>query len=96
MNIGTLSSGGARRAAVYALGVPVSRLVALRTLRAAHSASIEHRRRTSRCLPHTAVVLFVATFVASCAQNSIPRGKSEDYKTANPKGVTRGSYEPKA
>jgi hypothetical protein len=27
---------------------------------------------------------------------SIPRGKSEDYKTTNPKGFSRGTYDPKA
>lgn len=72
---------------MYALGVPVSRLVALRTLRAAHGASIEHRRRTSRCLPRIAVVLFVAAFVASCVQNSVPRGQSVKAGTSTPRAA---------
>jgi len=47
---------------------------------------------------HIGQIVFLAKHLKSSEWKtlSIPRGKSEDYKTANPKGVTRGAYEPKA
>jgi hypothetical protein len=47
---------------------------------------------------HIGQIVFLAKHLRSSEWKtlSIPRGKSEDYKTGNPKGVTRGTYEPKA
>jgi len=47
---------------------------------------------------HIGQIVFLAKHLKSSEWKtlSIPRGKSEDYKTANPKGVARGTYEPRA
>lgn len=47
---------------------------------------------------HIGQIVFLAKHLRSAEWKtlSIPRGKSEEYKMASPKGVTRGTYEPKA
>jgi len=47
---------------------------------------------------HIGQIVFLAKHLRSSQWQtlSIPRGKSEDYKTANPKGFSRGTYDPKA
>jgi Protein of unknown function (DUF1572) len=56
----------------------------------------------NRALAHYAQHIGQLVFLAKHLRGSqwqtlsIPRGKSEDYKTKNPKGVSRGTYEPKA
>ena len=45
---------------------------------------------------HIGQIVFLAKHLRSAQWKtlSIPRGKSEDYKAGNPKGVTRGTYDP--
>ncbi len=56
----------------------------------------------NRALAHYAQHIGQLVFLAKHLRGSqwqtlsIPRGKSEEFKTKNPKGVSRGSYEPKA
>jgi hypothetical protein len=47
---------------------------------------------------HTGQIVFLAKHLRSKEWKtlSIPRGKSEDYKSGNPKGFSRGTYDPKA
>jgi len=47
---------------------------------------------------HIGQAVFLAKHLRSSQWQtlSIPRGKSEDYKTANPKGFSRGAHDPKA
>jgi len=55
----------------------------------------------NRALAHYAQHIGQLVFLAKHLRGSewqtlsIPRGKSEEYKTSNPKGVSRGTYEPK-
>lgn len=56
----------------------------------------------NRALAHYAQHIGQLVFLAKHLRRSqwqtlsIPRGKSEEYKAKNPKGVSRGTYEPKA
>lgn len=56
----------------------------------------------NRALAHYAQHIGQLVFVAKHLRGaqwqtlSVPRGKSEEYKTRNPKGVVRGAYEPRA
>jgi uncharacterized protein DUF1572 len=56
----------------------------------------------NRALAHYAQHIGQLVFLAKHLRGSkwqtlsIPRGQSEEYKVKNPKGVSRGSYEPKA
>jgi hypothetical protein len=47
---------------------------------------------------HTGQIVFLAKHLRSKEWKtlSIPRGKSAEYKTGNPKGFSRGTYDPKA
>lgn len=47
---------------------------------------------------HTGQIVFLAKHLRSAQWQtlSIPRGKSEEFKAGNPKGFSRGTYDPKA
>jgi len=47
---------------------------------------------------HIGQIVFLAKHLRSSEWKtlSVPRGKSEEYKTGSPKGFTRGTYDPKA
>ncbi|HVM93208.1 MAG TPA: DUF1572 family protein, partial [Terriglobales bacterium] len=63
-----------------------------------HTVMQALNRALAHYAQHIGQIVFLAKHLKSSEWKtlSIPRGKSEDYKTASPKGVTRGSYEPKA
>ena len=55
-------------------------------------------RQIAHYAQHIGQIVFLAKHLRSSEWKtlSIPRGKSEDYKTGNPKGFSRGTYDAKA
>lgn len=55
-------------------------------------------RAVAHYAQHIGQIVFLAKHLRSSQWQtlSIPRGKSEDYKIANPKGYSRGTHDPKA
>lgn len=63
-----------------------------------HTVMQALNRALAHYAQHVGQIVFLAKHLRGSQWQtlSIPRGKSEDYKTANPKGVNRGNYEPRA
>lgn len=63
-----------------------------------HTVMQALNRALAHYAQHVGQIVFLAKHLrgAQWQTLSIPRGKSEDYKTANPKGASRGTYEPRA
>ena len=63
-----------------------------------HTVMQALNRALAHYAQHIGQIVFLAKHLRSSEWKtlSIPRGKSEDYKTASPKAATRGAYEPKA
>jgi Protein of unknown function (DUF1572) len=61
-----------------------------------HTVMQALNRALAHYAQHIGQIVFLAKHLRSSQWQtlSIPRGKSEDYKTANPKGVSRGTYNP--
>ena len=74
----------------------VSRTVTIRS--EPHTVLQALNRALAHFAQHTGQIVFLAKHLRSKEWKtlSIPRGKSEDYKTGNPKGFSRGTYDPKA
>jgi hypothetical protein len=63
-----------------------------------HTVMQALNRALAHYAQHIGQIVFLAKHLrgAQWQTLSIPRGKSEEYKARNPKGVSRGTYEPKA
>lgn len=63
-----------------------------------HTVLQAFNRALAHYAQHIGQLVFVAKYLRGTQWQtlSIPRGKSEEYKRKNPKGVSRGSYEPRA
>ena len=74
----------------------VHRTVTIRT--EPHTVVRALNRALAHYAQHIGQIVFLAKHLcfAKWKTLSIPRGKSEDYKTGNPKGFSRGTYDPKA
>jgi hypothetical protein len=61
-----------------------------------HTVMAALNRALAHYAQHIGQIVFLAKHLRSAQWQtlSIPRGKSEDYKVANPKGVSRGTYAP--
>jgi hypothetical protein len=62
-----------------------------------HTVMQALNRALAHYAQHIGQIVFLAKHLRSSQWKtlSIPRGKSEEYKTANPKGVSRGTHTPK-
>jgi len=74
----------------------VQRVVTIR--QEPHTVMQALNRAVAHYALHIGQIVFLAKHLRSGQWQtlSIPRGKSEDYKTGNPKGFSRGTYDPKA
>ena len=74
----------------------VQRIVTIR--QEAHTVMQALNRALAHYAQHIGQLVFLAKHLRSSEWQtlSIPRGKSEDYKTASPKGFRRGTPDPKA
>ncbi|HKM48860.1 MAG TPA: DUF1572 family protein [Terriglobales bacterium] len=63
-----------------------------------HTVMQALNRALAHYAQHIGQIVFLAKHLRSAQWQtlSIPRGKSEDYKTGNPKGFSRGTFDPKA
>jgi hypothetical protein len=63
-----------------------------------HTVMQALNRALAHYAQHIGQIVFLAKHLrgAQWQTLSVPRGKSEEYKTRNPKGISRGTYEPKA
>ena len=63
-----------------------------------HTVMQALNRALAHYAQHIGQIVFLAKHLRSAQWQtlSIPRGKSEDYKTGNPKGFSRGTHDPKA
>lgn len=63
-----------------------------------HTVMQALNRALAHYAQHIGQMVFLAKHLRSAQWQtlSIPRGKSEDYKTGNPKGFSRGTFDPKA
>lgn len=62
-----------------------------------HTVMQALNRALTHYAQHIGQIVFLAKHLRSSQWQtlSIPRGKSEDYKVGNPKGISRGAYTPK-
>ncbi len=74
----------------------LQRTVTIRT--EPHTVMQALNRALAHYAQHIGQIVFLAKHLRSAQWQtlSIPRGKSEDYKTGNPKGFSRGTFDPKA
>jgi hypothetical protein len=63
-----------------------------------HTVMQALNRSLAHYAQHIGQIVFLAKHLRSARWQtlSIPRGKSEEYKVGNPKGFSRGTYDPKA